>query len=254
MKALVTGASSGIGKDIAMLLGNRGYELILVARNMDELKNVQKTLPVKSRVISLDLSNRANCFALYDELKDEHIDVVINNAGFGLYGEFFNTELDKELSMIDVNVCALHILTKLFLKDMIQRDSGYVLNVASSAAFLPGPLMAGYYASKAYVLRLTESIQGELKHRKSKVYVGALCPGPVNTNFNKVAGVEFGVPSLSSLVVANYALNKMFAHKKIIIPGFYMKVSTFFVRFVPYNLLLKISYSIQKKKGDKNEK
>lgn len=254
MKALVTGASSGIGKDIAILLGNKGYELILVARNMDELKNVQKTLRVESRIIVLDLSNRDNCFALYDELKDEHIDVVINNAGFGVYGEFFQTDIDRELSMIEVNVCALHILTKLFLQDMIQRDSGYILNVASSAAFLPGPLMAGYYASKAYVLRLTESIQGELKHRNSKVYVGTLCPGPVNTNFNKVAGVEFAVPSLSSVEVAQYALDKMFHRKKIIIPGFYMKVSTFFVRLIPYNLLLKISYSIQKKKGDKNEK
>lgn len=254
MKALITGASSGIGRDMAIVLSNMGYELILVARNIDELKNVQKILQVKSRVISLDLSSQDNCFELYNQLKNEGIDILINNAGFGVYGEFDKTDLSRELMMIDVNVSALHILTKLFLQDMVKRDFGYILNVASSAAFLPGPLMAGYYASKAYVLRLTQSIQGELKHKKSKVYVGTLCPGPVDTNFNRVAGVEFGVPSLSSSEVAKYAINKMFKHKKIIVPGFYMKISTFFVRFVPYNLLLKISYSIQKKKGDKNDK
>lgn len=254
MKALITGASSGIGKDMAILLSNKGYELILVARNQTELEMTQKELKTASKIIPMDLSLEENCFKLYEQLQNEEIDIVINNAGFGIYGEFYTTDIKRELSMLDVNVRAVMILTKLFLQDMVKRDSGYILNVASSAAFLPGPLMDGYYASKAYVLRLTQSIQGELYHKKSKVYVGALCPGPVDTNFNKVAGVEFGVPSMSSAFVAKYAIDKMFKHKAIIIPGIYMRISCILVRFIPHKLLLKISHSIQKKKGDKNEK
>lgn len=254
MKALITGASSGIGKDMSIILSKMGYDLILVSRNMKELENVQKILTGNSKLIALDLSDSDNCKNLYDQVKDDNIDILINNAGFGVYGEFDKTDINRELDMLDVNVRAVHILTKLFVQDMIKKDSGYILNVSSMAAFLPGPLMASYYASKAYVLRLTQSIQGELIHKKSKVYVGALCPGPVDTNFNSVAGVEFGVPSLSSDKVAMHAIKMMFKRKKIIVPGFYTKFSTFFIKFIPNNLLLQISYSIQKKKVDKNEK
>lgn len=254
MKALVTGASSGIGRDIAIELSKRGYELILVARNKELLQEVQNEIKTKSDVISIDLSNQDNCFKLYDMVKNDDIDVLINNAGFGVFGEFTKTSLDKELSMINLNIDTVHILTKLFLSDFVKRDKGYILNVASSAAFNPGPLMAGYYASKAYVLRLTESIYGELKKTKSNVYIGVLCPGPVDTNFNKVASVQFAVKALTSSDVAKYAVKKMFKRKLTIIPGFTMKLCHIFNRFIPIKLLTKITYNIQKKKEVSYEK
>lgn len=254
MKALVTGASSGIGRDIAIDLSKRGYDLILVARSKKELVEVQKSLVTDSKIIIVDLSNHSNCFALYDQLKNENIDILINNAGFGVFGEFISTSLDTELSMIELNISAVHILTKLFLQDFIKKDKGYILNVASSAAFTPGPLMASYYASKSYVLRLTESIYGELSKKKSHVYVGVLCPGPVNTKFNEVAGVHFTVKALESEQVARYAIEKMFKRKLVIVPGITMKLCHVLVRFVPIKLLVKITYDIQKKKEVSYEK
>lgn len=254
MKALVTGASSGIGKDIAIELSKRGYELILVSRNKKELSIVQKELVTNSKIIILDLSVPENCIDLYNQLNGEDIDILINNAGFGVFGEFTKTSLDKELSMINLNVSAVYILTKLFLSDFVKRDSGYILNVASSAAFTPGPLMASYYATKAYVLRLTESIYGELKKKKSDVYIGALCPGPVETKFNEVAGVQFSIKALTSKEVADYAVSKMFKKKLIIIPGLTMKFCHLFIRFIPVELLTKITYNIQKKKEVSYEK
>lgn len=254
MKALVTGASSGIGKDIAIELSKRGYDLILVARSKDDLVLVQKELVTESKIICLDLSKEENCFKLYDEVKAENIEILINNAGFGIFGDFISTSLDRELDLIRLNISAVHILTKLFLKDFVKRNSGYILNVASSASFNPGPLMAAYYASKAYVLRLTESIYGELRKKHSNVYIGALCPGPVDTNFNQVAGVQFGVKALTSKEVAKYAVKQMFKRKLNIIPGFTMKLCYIFNRFVPIKLLVKITYNIQKKKEVSYEK
>ncbi len=253
MKALVTGASSGIGKDIAIELSKKGYDLILVARSKEDLKEVKKEVLTDSKIISMDLSIEENCFKLYDKVKDENIDILINNAGFGVFGEFISTPLDRELNLINLNISAVHILTKLFLKDFVKRDSGYILNVASSAAFNPGPLMATYYASKAYVLRLTESIYGELKKKHSHVYIGSLCPGPVDTNFNQVAGVQFGVKALTSKEVAKYAVKKMFNGTLTIVPGFTMKLCHIFGRFVPTKLLVRITYNIQKKKEVSHE-
>lgn len=254
MKALITGASSGIGRDMAIDLSKGGYDLILVARSKKELEKVQKEITTESKIIAMDLSIRENCLELYDMVKNEDIDILINNAGFGVFGKFTKTSLDKELSMIDVNITSLHILMKLFLKDFVKKDKGYILNVASSAAFTPGPLMASYYASKSYVLRLTESIYGELRKDKSKVYVGCLCPGPVNTNFNKVAGVHFTVKALESEDVAGYAIKKMFQRKLVIVPGLTMKLCHLLVRFLPIKLLIKIAYNIQKKKEVSHEK
>ena len=134
----------------------------------------------------------------------------------------------------------------LFLKDFIKKDKGYILNVASSAAFLPGPLMSTYYATKAYVFRLTEAIHEELRKTKSNVYIGVLCPGPVDTNFNNRAGVKFAVKALSSSYVARYAVEKMFSGKTIIIPGFKMKFVKFIVRFLPDKIVTRINYNIQK--------
>ncbi len=129
-------------------------------------------------------------------LKNENIDFVINNAGFGVFGKITETNLEKEVNLINTNITAVHILTKLFLKDMVAKNEGRILNVASIAGFAPGPLMAAYYSSKAYVLRLTESIYEELRREKSNVKVSVLCPGPVATNFNNVANVHFSIKSI----------------------------------------------------------
>ena len=213
MKALVTGASSGIGEEIAKELGKRGYDIILVARNEEKLKDVASKIKTKTRIITMDLSNKENCKKLYEETKNEDIDILINNAGFGVHGKFCDTDLNKEVQMIETNITAVHILMKLYLKDMIKKDRGHILNVASMAAFGPGPLMSSYYASKAYVYRLSQGVKTELRKNNSKVKISVLCPGPVRTNFNKVAGVDFAAPSLSSEYVAKYAVKKMLKNK-----------------------------------------
>ncbi len=249
MKALITGASSGLGRDMARILHKSGHELILVARREDMLLELKKELDNSPEIIVMDLSKKENCIDLYEKLKNENIDILINNAGFGVFGDFLATSLERETEMIDVNISALHILTKKFLADFVARDSGYIMNVASSAAFLPGPLLSSYYGSKAYVLRLTLAIYEELRQSRSKVRISALCPGPVDTEFNKTAGISFNLKSLSSEYVSRYALSKMFKGKLIIVPGVIIRLGVFFQRFLPNKLLLKISYNIQKSKG-----
>lgn len=248
MKILITGASSGIGADMARIMAKKGHDLILVARDKKKLESLKEELNTEVKIISLDVSTTFNCMKLYNKVKKEDIDVLINNAGFGVFGDFSKTNLDKELDMIDLNIKTVHTLTKLFLKDFKKKDSGYILNVASSAAFSPGPLMASYYASKAYVLRLTEAIYEELRREKSNVSVSCLCPGPVDTNFNTVAGVSFSVKALQSYDVAKYAIDKMFKKKLLIIPGTLMKLNYIFNRFMPLKPLLRIAYNIQRSK------
>ena len=250
MKALITGASSGIGKEIAIILNDMGYDLILVSKNARKLEKTRKEINENAEIIDMDISSTYNCMKLYNKVKKEDIEIVVNSAGFGLYGNFDETKIDKEMDMIDTNIKGLHILTKLFLHDFKEKNRGYILNVASSAAFLPGPLMSTYYATKAYVLHITEAINEELKREKSNVYIGALCPGPVETNFNKVAGVEFNLKSLKASYVALYAIDNMFKRKVIIIPGFKVKLGVFMLRLIPTNLITKISYNIQKKKSN----
>lgn len=249
MLALITGASSGMGKEMAKILSDQGYDLILVARRKKRLQDLKKELKTNVEIINLDVSSTFNCMDLYNQVKNKDVDILINNAGFGIFGEFNKTNLDKELDLIDTNVKAVHVLTKLFLKDFIKKDKGYILNVASSAGFMPaGPLMASYYASKSYVLSLTSSIYGELKKKESNVYIGALCPGPVDTEFNKVAKVKFGVKSLDAKTVSEYAIKKMFQKKLYIIPGLTMKLSCTFSKLLPRKILIDIAYNIQKKK------
>ena len=248
MKALITGASSGIGKDLSYILSNMNCDLILVARSIDKLEEIKKDIKTNVTLYQYDLSNIDNCYKLYDKVKSEDIDIIINNAGFGVFGSFDVTNLDRELEMINLNIKAVHILTKLFLKDFKKENEGYILNVASSAAFLPGPLMASYYASKAYVLHLTEALYEELRRDKSNVYVGILCPGPVDTNFNNVAGVKFGVKAMNSMDVASYAIKCMFKKKLIIIPGMSIKLIYYFGKILPLKYLLKVTYNIQKAK------
>ena len=248
MKALITGASSGLGADMARILSNMGYDLILVARRKTKLEKLQKELKTNVEIEIMDISSTFNCMKLYNKYKKEDIDIVINSAGFGVYGEFTETNIDKELDMIDINIKTVHVLTKLFLNDFKKQDKGYILNVASSAGFMPGPLMASYYATKAYVMNLTSAINEELRESGSNVYVGSLCPGPVDTEFNRVAKCTFNIKPLDSYTVANYAIKKMFKRKIVIVPGLKMKLGVFALRFLPNNLKLKISYNIQNKK------
>ncbi|MFA5459121.1 MAG: SDR family NAD(P)-dependent oxidoreductase, partial [Bacilli bacterium] len=184
MKVLITGASSGIGMEMAKYLDTLNHDLILVARQKDKLINLKEQLTRKAKIITVDLADEDACLQLYQAVTDEKIDILINCAGFGVYGEFAYTDLRKELDMIDINIKATHILTKLFLKDMKKRNKGYILNVSSLAAFQAGPLMASYYATKAYVLRMTTAIYEELRRNKSQVKISVLCPGPVATGFN----------------------------------------------------------------------
>lgn len=248
MKALITGASSGIGKNMAYVLANKGIDLILVARNKDELLKIKANVKVNVEVIELDLLKEKNVFKLYEMCKDRNIDILINNAGFGLFGLFTETDLDRELEMIDLNIKAYHILTKLFLKDFVEKDNGYILNVASSAGFMAGPRLSTYYATKNYVLKLTMAINEELRQSGSNVVVSALCPGPVNTNFNKVAHGEFSIKEASPKYVAEYAINKLFKKKMMIIPTFRIKLGIFLLRILPYRIQLIYCYHIQGKK------
>ena len=239
MKALITGASSGIGKEMAFYLASMDKE---------KLEKVQKEIKVPSKVIVADLSDLTKVKEVYIMTKNDDIDILINNAGFGMFGNFYETDLNRELEMINTNVLAVHLLTKLFLRDMKKKNSGYILNVASSAAFGPGPLMSTYYATKAYVNNLTEGINEELRREKSNVFICSLCPGPVDTNFNNVAGVTFSVKPLTSEEVAHYAIDSMFKKKVVIVPGFTMKLALFGRRFVSRKFIRKLSYNIQKSK------
>ncbi len=247
MVALITGASSGIGRDMAKTLSNLGYDLIVVARRKDLLLKLQKELKTKVEIIELDLSKEENVYKLYEMTKGR-VDFLINNAGFGLFGLTYKTDLDTELKMLDVNVKCVHILTKLFLQEFVKKDKGRILNVASSAGFMAGPRLNTYYATKNYVLKFTMAIYEELRQMKSNVHISALCPGPVNTEFNKVAKGKFELKGLSSEYVAKYAIKKSLKNKLLIIPGTTMKIGVFMTRFLPYKLLLRITYGIQKRK------
>lgn len=247
MRALITGASSGIGRDMARELDKRGYDLVLVARDKDKLEETRKSLKGENiEIISMDLESEENCKELYNMVKD--IDILINNAGFGTFGNFVDTDLDKEISLINTNIIAVHILTKLYLKDMVKKNSGHILNVASIAGFMPGPLMEAYYASKAYVVRLTEGIRAELKKSKSKVKLSLLCPGPVNTNFNNVAGVKFNLKSLTSEKVARYGIDRMLRGKFLIVPGIHIKLLRVISKISPNNITARVVYFMQERK------
>lgn len=248
MRALITGASSGIGRDIAKELAKRGYDIIIVARNeskLDELK--QEITDVNVEVIPMDISIRENCIKLHDQVG--FVDILVNNAGFGLFGKFNTTNLDRELEMVDLNVKSLHILTKLFIQDMVEKNTGYILNVSSIAGHLPGPFMSTYYATKHYVSNLSESINEEMKKDGLKVKIGTLNPGPVRTNFNNVANVKFNLSSLSSEYVAKYTVDKILKGKTDITPGFSIKCTRFFAKIVPNSILAHFVYNTQKKRG-----
>lgn len=248
MRALITGASSGIGRDIAKELAKRGYDIVIVARNESKLHELKQEITgVNVEVIPMDISIRENCIKLHDQVG--FVDILVNNAGFGLFGKFITTDLDRELEMVDLNVKSLHILTKLFIQDMVEKNTGYILNVSSIAGHLPGPFMSTYYATKHYVSNLSESINEEMKKEGLKVKIGTLNPGPVRTNFNNVANVKFNLSSLSSEYVAKYTVDKILKGKTDITPGFSIKCTRFFAKIVPNSILAHFVYNTQKKRG-----
>lgn len=215
MIALVTGASSGIGRDIARSLARHGVNVILTARRRDRLAELKNELitefGVKAMYITADLSDEKQVFALYNAVKKYNIDILVNNAGFGVFGEFSETDIRRETDMLNVNVRAFHILFKLFLRDFKRRDCGFILNTASAAGFLPGPWFSSYYASKAYVVRMTQAVHEELRRNRSNVHVSMLCPGPVATEFSETARVRFMTVPYSSERLAEHAVREMFS-------------------------------------------
>lgn len=245
--AVITGASSGIGAEFARRLSKMGYPLVLIARREEELKKLAATCQTKCEILTADLSREEECYRVFYELSDKKIAILINNAGFGDCGVFTENDLQKEVNMVSVNCKAVHILMKLMLKKM--GNSGYILNVASSAGLLPaGPYMATYYATKAYVTSLTRAVAHELKEKNSGIYVGCLCPGPVDTEFNKHANVKFALPGISAKECVSYALSKMAKREVVIIPTFRMRFVLTFSRFLPQNLVVQMTARQQKKK------
>ena len=248
MKALITGATSGIGKSMAKKLSMRGWDLILTGRNEEVLSKLKEELGGSVETIAADLADRKEVYKVYEFARDKGVNMLVNNAGYGLFGRFEETDLGDELDMLSVNITAVHILTKLFLRDFKKRDNGIILNVASSAGFLTGPLLSSYYASKNYVVRLSLAIAEELRRDKSHVSITVLCPGPVDTNFNNRAGVTFSVKPISADYAAEYALRKAFARKLIAIPGLSVQAGVFASRFLPHKVLAAVTYELQKRK------
>jgi short-subunit dehydrogenase len=245
---LITGASVGIGAEFARIFAEKGHNLILVSRTkskLDELATeLQKKYPVQIRVISQDLSRNEDRLELAQTLINENtiIDVLINNAGFGLGGAFETQNPERQIEMIDLNISALTHLTRLFLPAMKERGQGSILNVASVAGFVPGPYMAIYYATKAYVLSFSEALASELEG--TKIVVSALCPGPTKTEFQKVAGIEntklFDSTAMGAKEVAEFGYEKLINGTKIAIPGMRNKFLVGALPFSPRFLITKI--------------
>lgn len=250
MRALITGASSGIGRDLAYEFAKRGYELVLVARRRERLEEIKKDIGVNTDIITADLTKEEEVMKVYREAG--RVDVLINNAGFGVFGDFMETTLCAEIDMLHVNVRAMHMLMKLYICDFEKQGGGRILNVASAAAFCPGPMFSAYYATKAYIYRLSVSVDRELKNKKSNVKVSVLCPGPVKTEFGDVAGVSFGIYGLSCRYVAEYTAKKFLSGKTVIVPGKLMKCARFATKLMPDSVIARITAGIQTKKVQVN--
>ncbi len=249
MKALITGASSGIGRAIATELSRRGYETVLVARREGQLTELSLTLKTASYVCPCDLTDSNAAYSVFEKYPD--VDLVVNCAGCGVHGAFVDTDLEREIEMINLNITCLHILTKLYLKSFVQRGYGKILNVASSAAFFSGPYFSSYYASKAYVLSLSEAVSHELEN--TGVTVSVFCPGPVDTDFGKRDGVSCGRGAISAESVARSAVRGLEKGKRIIFPNMQTRLLVLFSRFASRKLLLRIVGREQKRKQTKRK-
>jgi hypothetical protein len=252
---LITGPTRGIGYELAHLFARDGYDLVLVSRSEGELKQVAGELEtqygVQATVLAKDLARPEAPGEIHAALQEENIrvDALVNNAGFGLYGRFVETDLETELDMIRVNVAALTYLTKLFLPGMVERGQGHVLNLASLAAFEPGPLMSVYHATKAYVLYFSEAIARELDD--SGVTVTALCPGPTRTSFEERAGTEgtraFRWGATDAQTVAEAGYRGLMQGKTVVVPGAVNKLATLLVRLGPRNVVTAVTEWVQRK-------
>lgn len=245
--ALITGASQGIGAEFAKLLAADGYDLILVSRNSMALQKLEKELSgryqVTIRIISQDLSIPGAAEKVFAAVEKGSavVDVLINNAGFGTHGAFVSISLDQEVEEIQVNTTALISLTKLFLSGMIDRKNGKILNVASTAAFQPGPYMAVYYATKAFVLSFSDALSEELKG--TGVTVTTLCPGATKTGFferAQMAGTLLAKRAVDPAGVARAGYQGMMQGKRLVIPGWTNSIGAFFAPFVPRLLVLPV--------------
>jgi uncharacterized protein len=253
--ALITGASGGIGYELALLFARDGYDCILIARSQDKLRDLAARLErehgVKTMVIAKDLSKASAVDEIYEEITAAGlaVDVLVNNAGFPVFGLFVETDLQTELEMLQINVMALTALTKLLLKGMVERRAGRILNLASTAAFLPGPLMAVYYASKAYVLSFSQALSNEL--RGTGVTVTALSPGPTRTGFQKRGAMEDSrlvqgnIADAASVALAGY--RGMMSGKTIVIPGFSNKLIPWVVRLSPRGVVTRVVRGMQER-------
>ena len=249
----ITGASSGIGKEFARRYAAMGCRLILTARRADRLEALALELKqahgTQCRILPADLASKADCDRLCAELAGENIDIFINNAGFGVCGSLLETDPAKEEEMVQVNVAAMRRLFQFALRKMHAQGGGTILNVASSAGLLPGgPYMAGYYASKAYVVSLTRGVARELQELHSPVYVCALCPGPVDTEFNDRAGVVFALRGITPEFCVQEAMHGMMHRRTIIVPSAFMRACTTAQKLLPAGLLMPIVARQQKKK------
>lgn len=253
---LITGASSGIGYELSKLFAQDGYNLVLVSRNekkltqvMDELK---ENFDIKIKIIPKDLSIAESPREIFDELQQESIkiDVLVNNAGAGLFGYFSETDITKELQIIQTNVISLTHLTKLFLPEMLKQRYGKILNVGSVGSFVPNIFSAVYGATKSYILSFSEALSGELQGTGVKVTV--LCPGRTKTNFHKKAEIEnINYEGMDSRIVAKIGYRSLLQEKIIVIPGISNKLKIFLTRFMPRSLIAKIARKLMNKKLNK---
>lgn len=254
---LITGATTGIGYELAKLFAKDKFDIIIIARNEVKLKEttaeLQKEFNVNVKFISKDLSVRNSAKEIYSELQGENIspEVLVNNAGFGSHGAFSESDPENDIDMINLNITSLVTLNRLFLNDMLKKNSGRIMNVASTAAFQPGPYMAVYYATKAFVLSFSEAVSEELSG--TNVTVSCLCPGPTETEFQYRAGIKetkmmnrksFTVMTAEEVALIGY--ESLMKGKRTIIPGLVNKSGAFLVRFLPRKLIAKITRSLHK--------
>lgn len=248
MLAIITGASSGIGKELAFQLAQKNYDLILVARDKKKLEIIKvdlKQYKINVNVKVYDLSVLDNCKLLIDELKESKIDLFFNNAGFGIYGYSNHVDTDKELKMIDLNIKSLHYLTKEVLKLM---DQGQIINVSSMAAFLPTPLLSSYAATKAYVYLYSQGLRYELKKQSIPINIMTVCPGPVKTNFNQNANASPKMEGIEVDVCVKSIIRGLHKRKGLVVPSFKMKLLKFLLRLTPNAIIVEIAHRIQNKK------
>lgn len=246
MKTLITGASSGIGRDLARVLAEKYDTFVLVGRNLERLSGIGKELEEMGKTVYLEVLDVTNFDGLKQlAIKYPDIDLLVNNAGFGDMGPFEETSLDKELSMIDTNIKALHVLTKCYYQIMVKNNHGHILNVASIAGVMAGPLMATYYATKNYVVRLSEGLREELRRKKSKVKISILCPGPVKTGFESAANITFDFKGIDSMKVAKYTVKHL--NRFYIVPDFKIRVLRFLAKIFPTKTVAKAIYSVKNK-------